>query len=199
MEQAYSDPLLIQRIRDGENQAFKTVMEHLHARLAGMARQLLPAKEDAEDAVAHGFLRLFEHRHKIESISHIEGFLHDTVKHKCLELQEKGRRRKMLWDKRPAWMARSERSEQEADQRVLKAELTYCIQAELDKMPEHWRKAYQLHVVEKMTAGEVAALMGVSERTVRTYAQQAAGQIYASVISKGLHILLIFFVLKLLR
>ena len=198
MEQAYSDPLFIQRIRDGENQAFKLVMEHLHARLAGMARQLLSDKEDAEDAVAHGFLKLFEHREKIESITHVEGFLHDTVRNKCLEVQEKGKRRKMLWERRPAWMARSERSEQEADHRVLKAELTYCIQSALDQMPEHWRKAYQLYVVEKMTAGEVAALMDVSERTVRTYAQQAAGQIYASVISKGLHILLILFLLKLL-
>jgi len=200
MEQEYLDPLLINKIRDGENQAFKVVMDHLHPRLAAMAYQLLSHRENAEDAVAHAFSRLFEHREGMESIAHVEGFLHQAVRNYCLDILKKEERRKKLWHLRPAWLARSEQAvpENEADYRLLKAELAYCIHTALDKMPHTWRTAYQLYIVEKLTAKEVADQMGVSERTVRTYAQQAAGEIYAAAISKGLHILLILCLLKIL-
>ena len=71
MEQEYLDPLLIERIRDGENQAFRLVWDQLQHRLATMAYQYLRHYEDAEDAVAHGYSQLFEHRQEIESISHL--------------------------------------------------------------------------------------------------------------------------------
>ena len=198
MEQEYLDPLLIERIRDGENQAFKVVSDHLHERLAALARQLVSRIEDAEDAIAHGYLQLFIHRQRMESMNNVEGFLHETVRNYCLDLLRKEERRKNLWRLRPAWVARSERAvpENEADHRLLKAELAYCIRAVLDEMPENLRTAYQLYIVEELTAEEAGKKMGVSERTVRTYVQQAKERIHTAVIDKGLHILLIFCVLK---
>jgi len=200
MEQENADPLLIEKIRSGENQAFKVIMDLLKDRLAAMAYALLSHHQNAEDAVAHGFLKLFQHREKMESLQHVEGFLHDTVKHKCLERRRKDRRRKELWALRPAWLARSEAAEKdgEADQKVLKSELLYCIQAAMDRMPEQWREAYQLYIVENRKAREVAEQMGISEQTVRLYANNAAGQIYGDAVGKGLHILLILWILKML-
>jgi RNA polymerase sigma-70 factor (ECF subfamily) len=200
MEQENADPLLIEKIRSGENQAFKVIMDLLKDRLAAMAYELLSHHQNAEDAVAHGFFKLFEHREKMESMQHVEGFLHDTVKHKCLERKRKDRRRKELWALRPAWLARSEAAEKdgEADQKVLKSELLYCIQAAMDRMPEQWREAYQLYIVENRKAREVAEQMGISEQTVRLYANNAAGQIYGEAVGKGLHILLILWILKML-
>ncbi|MDO6433024.1 RNA polymerase sigma factor [Flavitalea sp. BT771] len=200
MEQEYADPLLIEKIRRGENQAFKVVMDMLKDRLAVMAYALLSHHQNAEDAVAHGFFKLFQHREKMESMQHVEGFLHDTVQHKCLEGRRKDRRRKELWALRPAWMARSEAAEKggEADQKVLKSELVYCIQSALDRMPAQWREAYQLYIVEDRKAREVADRMGISEQTVRQYAHRAAGEIYGEAVSKGLHILLILWILKML-
>ncbi|HVW60478.1 MAG TPA: sigma-70 family RNA polymerase sigma factor [Puia sp.] len=198
MKQEYLDPLLIGKIRDGDNQAFKVIMDHLHERLAALAFQLLSHRENVEDAIAQGFLKLFEKREEMESISHVEGFLHETIKNLCLDMVRKDQRRKKLWELRPAWVARSEQTtqENEADYKVLKAELAYCIQSALDKMPEQWRAAYQLYIVDKMTAKEVGEQLGVSDQTVRKYAQLAAGEIYAAAISKGLHILLILLLLR---
>lgn len=198
MKQEYLDPLLIGKIRDGDNQAFKVIMDHLHERLAALAFQLLSHRENVEDAIAQGFLKLFERREEMESISHVEGFLHETIKNLCLDMVRKDQRRKKLWELRPAWVARSEETtqENEADYKVLKAELAYCIQSALDRMPEQWRTAYQLYIVDKMTAKEVGEHLGVSDQTVRKYAQLAAGEIYAAAISKGLHILLILLLLR---
>jgi len=200
MEQAYADPLLIEKIRSGENQAFKVVVDLFQGRLAAMAYALLSHQQNAEDDVAHGFVKLFEHREKMESLQHVEGFLHDTVKHKCLERRRKDRRRKELWTRRPAWLARTEEAgkDGEADQKILKSELVYCIQAALEKMPAHWREAYQLYIVENRTAKEVGEQMGVSEQTVRQYAERAKEEIYGAAVSKGLHILLILWILKTL-
>jgi RNA polymerase sigma-70 factor (ECF subfamily) len=151
-----------------------------------------------EDAIAQGFLKLFERREEMESIGHVEGFLHETIRNLCLDMVRKDQRRKKLWELRPAWMSRSGQTtqENEADYKVLKAELAYCIQSALDKMPEQWRTAYQLYIVDKMTAKEVGEQLGVSDQTVRKYAQLAAGEIYAAAISKGLHILLILLLLR---
>jgi len=198
MEQEYLDPLLIARIRDGENQAFKVVMDHLHERLTAMAKHLVNHNEDVEDAVAHAFSKLYEHRERMESISHVEGFLHDVVRNKCQDMLLKDQRRKKLWAVRPPWLARSEETaqENEADYKVLKAELAYFLWAEVGKLPAHLRMAYRLSVLEKMPAKEVAAQLGVSERTVRTYVQQAAEELYAVAVKKGLHIILILWLLR---
>ena len=200
MKQEYSDPLLIGKIRDGDNQAFRVIMDHLHERLAALAFQLLSNRENAEDAIAQGFLRLFERREEMESIGHVEGFLHETIKNVCLDMVRKDQRRRKLWELRPAWVARSGQTtqENEADFKVLKAELAYFLWSEVGKLPMHLRKAYRLNVLEKVPAKEVAAQLGVSERTVRTYVQQATDELYAAAVKKGLHILLIFCLLKML-
>jgi RNA polymerase sigma-70 factor (ECF subfamily) len=200
MEQELLDPLLIEKIRDGDNQAFKIIRDRLYDRLAAMARKLVSRSEDAEDAIAHGFLQLFVHREKMESLNHIEGFLHDTVRHKCQDILLKDQRRKKLWELRPPWVARSEQTarENEADYKVLGAELAYFLWAEVGKLPTHLRMAYRLTVLEKVPVKEVAVQLGVSERTVRTYVNQAAEELYAIAVRKGLHILLILCLLKLL-
>lgn len=200
MEQEYLDPLLIEKIRDGDNQAFKVIMDHLHERLAALAFQLLSHRENVEDAIAQGFLKLFEHRDEMESISHVEGFLHETIRNLCLDMLKKDQRRRKLWELRPAWVARSEQTtrENEADFKVLRAELAYFLWAEVGKLPAHLRMAYRLSVLEKVPTKEVAAQLGVSERTVRTYVQQATEELYAAAVSKGLHILLIIFLLRIL-
>ena len=200
MEQEYLDPLLIEKIRDGENQAFRLVWNHLQGRLATLAYQYLHHYEDAEDAVAYGYSQLFEHRREMESISHMEGFLHTTVRNFCIDALRKNGRRQELLDIWLRWTGRSDKAgrETEADHKVIFAELTYCIQSTIERMPQRYQEAYRLYILENKTAKEVGKLLGVSDQTVREDVSRVLEQINTELLKRGLHITLMIWVLKML-
>ena len=198
MPQDYLDPFLIEKIRDGDNKAFKVVMDQLHTPLASMAKRLLFNVQDVEDVIAEAFLKLFIQRVKMESISNVEGFLHITVKNLCIDLLRAKQRQQGAQNLLPVRTQRPEQAgrETEADHNLLLAELSYWVHLTLQGMPEHFRIAYQLRVLEKTPMAEVCLQLGVTEKTAREYVNRARKEVCGALISKGLFICLIIWVLK---
>jgi RNA polymerase sigma-70 factor (ECF subfamily) len=196
------DPHLIDGIRLGEDRAFKIVMDRLHPKLASMAYQLLFHYENVQDAVAHGFLKLFEHRKEMESISNVEGFLYKTVRHKCLDLLKmNSTRQRKLQDLPLGWAATVDQAgkEHEADHKVIMADLVYLLHAAMEKMPEHVQLAFQWRTLEKMPMAEVSLRLGVTEKTALGYVNQAKKIICGDLVSNGVSMYLILWLLKTLE
>jgi RNA polymerase sigma factor (sigma-70 family) len=130
----------------------------------------------------------------------LEGFLHTTVRNFCIDtLRKKGRRQELLevWLR---WTGQADQAsrESEADHKVIFAELTYCIQSTIDRMPRRYQEAYRLYILENKTAKEAGKVLGISDQTVREDVSRVLEQINTELLRRGLHITLMIWALKML-
>lgn len=85
------DKDLLQRLKEGQEQAFVEIYHLYHKRLFSFAIKYLKSRELAQDAVQAAFIKLWENRQKIESS--VRGFLFTTARNHILNMIRNDHRR----------------------------------------------------------------------------------------------------------
>jgi RNA polymerase sigma-70 factor (ECF subfamily) len=92
MNQAEENPLL-ERLRSGEEKAYREFVEANIGRMLSVARRMLRSDEDARDAVQDAFLSAFRGLPQFEGTARLTTWLHQIVVNACL-MKLRTRRRK---------------------------------------------------------------------------------------------------------
>jgi len=80
------DEKLVDRARDGDQEAWDSLVERYASRVWAVARAHRLTAADAEDVVQVTFLRLVTHIHSIREPSRVGAWLASTARHECLRL-----------------------------------------------------------------------------------------------------------------
>jgi len=179
-----SDELLVERIRDGEEEAWNELIGRYEGRLLAFVRGRVRSRQTAEDVVQETFIGFLTSLPNYDRRRPLEGYLFSIAAHKLTDsLRREGRRPALpmpgddssgaAWE--PACGARAVSSMARSEERH-GLEETALVRA-LREQIEHWRsrgqwdrlKCAELLFVRCWGNKEVAQQLGISEQAVANY------------------------------
>jgi RNA polymerase sigma-70 factor (family 1) len=165
----YSDEFsLMKNFVSGEKAAFTAVYKEYHGKVYRFAKKYLPqepeASAQAEDLTADTFVKLWDHRNEFNSLDHIRGFLHTTVKNACLDYLKHTRTRS---EKHTDILQRlTESSQRDFQLQEVRAHLMELVYAEVDNLPAQMKTVFLLYFKEGLKPAEIAERLNIKVRTV---------------------------------
>jgi RNA polymerase sigma-70 factor (ECF subfamily) len=175
------DIRLMLRVRDDEVGAFEELVEHYQHRLVAVLHHLLGQAEEAEDLAQEVFLRVYRSRKKYRPRAKFSTWLFTIANNLALN-QLRSRRRKPVvpldvrdsgpLGPRPAEQLVHDRAKQPV-QRMQQQELAAIIRQALDGLNERQRAAVVLNKFEDMNYNEIAEVMGLTTKAVKSLLSRA--------------------------
>ncbi|MGH2645834.1 MAG: RNA polymerase sigma factor [Chitinophagaceae bacterium] len=169
-----SSDCLLGLLQQDDPAAFEELYNRYWFQLFISAHKRLKCKEDAEGAVQNLFESLWKNRYKIQVRTSLENYLFASIRYIVLRMMHKKLSLPSSLDNDAAAYFKPDHSTEET---ILINDLSNHINQLVDKLPEKCRKVFELSRYEMKTHKEIAAMLGISEKTVENH------------ITKALHLL----------
>lgn len=195
------EPLLVQRIRGGEDDAWRDLIGRFEGRLLAFVESRLGSRAASEDVVQETFVGFLTSLPNYDGRRPLEAYLFSIAAHKLTDhLRREGRRPTVPLgsdrDSQGNWevpgAARGASSILRSGERrgLETTALSQALQEQLD----YWRgrgdwekiKCAELLFVRGLPNKEVAAVLGISEQTVANYKFDFLAKLRAAVRKQGL-------------
>ncbi|MDF1705781.1 MAG: sigma-70 family RNA polymerase sigma factor [Aeromicrobium sp.] len=154
-----SDPQLVAGVLAGDREAFAAVYDRYGDRLYDYAHSMLRQREEAEDAVADGFVLVAERLGQLRDPERLRPWLYAIVRSECLRRLRSRRRVAFGGDERLVEMADSDRSPEEEAELTALRRLVWDAAAGL---AERDQSILTLHLRHGLEGAELGEAMGVS-------------------------------------
>lgn len=166
------DNALMQRVKDGDQQAFETlVLRHREAALL-MARSLVKDAHLAEDVVQECFADLYLHRSAYRPDFSFSTFLAALVRHKSIDMLRRRKHQPVPYNELPD-MPGSETPESLCIRREIYTGLTHA----LFDLPEEQRKMLLLFAIHGMDYRQIAKALHMSIPQVKIGLHRIRGKL----------------------
>jgi RNA polymerase sigma-70 factor (ECF subfamily) len=175
------DIRLMLRVREDDAQAFAELVELYHHRLVTVMHHLVGSTEEAEDVAQEVFLRVYRGRKKYHPRAKFSTWLYTIANNLALNILRTRQRRPTIplnvsdsgpLGPRPAEQLVFDRGEQ-PHQNMQKRELAAVVQQALDTLNERQRIAVVLNKFEDMNYAEIAEVMGLTTKAVKSLLSRA--------------------------
>jgi len=174
-----ADTELMLSVREGDDEAFATLVRRFQSRVVGLAYRYIGDRESAEDLAQEAFLRVYKARERYEPRAKFSTWLYRIVVNLCLN--------EIRWRKgRPAMALAvatetssnlnvevSDNGEPEPIQMMQDAELADTLREIIGTLPENQRIAILLNKYEGLSYLEVAESMELSVMAVKSLLTRA--------------------------
>lgn len=151
----------------GDQRIFRVYYERYYHALCMLTEHILKENSAMHDIVQDVFVILWKRRAFIESELHLEMFLYQAVRNRCLNYL-KNRKVKLAYAVEYAMLAQ----EEEFNNKVIEEEVYRLITEEIEHLPPEQKRTVLLHLKGKSNA-EIAEIMKVSVNTVKTHKARA--------------------------
>jgi len=162
------------RIRDGDMEAFRCLVEAHQARVVGTISKMLGSDAEAEDLAQQVFIRIWKSAPRYRPTAKFTTWLFRITRN--LVFNELRRKRHFV-DQADEMPEPAERRDQEPDKVLMKGELQSAIQNAIDQLPESQRLAIILRRYEGMAYEEIAAVMGTTVPAVKSILFRARAEL----------------------
>jgi RNA polymerase sigma-70 factor, ECF subfamily len=153
------------RIRDGDMEAFRLLVEAHQSRVINTISKLLGSDAEAEDLAQQVFIRVWRSAGRYQPTAKFTTWLFRITRN--LVFNEL-RRRKHFAEQSEDSPEPAERTEREPDRVLLEDELQKAIQTAIQELPEAQRMAIVLRRYEEMSYEEIARVMGTTVPAVKS-------------------------------
>jgi RNA polymerase sigma-70 factor, ECF subfamily len=181
---------LVARVRAGEESAFEALHATYHHALWRFAHDQVRCSHGAEEIVQEVFLALWRTRSTWEVTTSIAGWLYGAVRHQALRYQQRERTVVRLAERAIAHAASSGRSTElamvaigtpapDAHDALESRELDDAVGRALATLPERRRIAMSLRWKHRLSAPEIAAVLGTTPEAVRVLLTRARRELAA--------------------
>jgi RNA polymerase sigma-70 factor (ECF subfamily) len=164
-------------VRSGDGGAYDYLVSKYLRRVVSIAWGIVRNAHDAEDLAQEAFVKAFQSLDRFRAGEPFGPWIFRIVTNLSLDvLKHRTKfRHEELTDARPA--ARRD----EADLGAMTSELTRRIDAAIESLPDMQRIVARLNLVEQFEHGEIAAMMNLSEGTVRSHLSLARKKLKAEL------------------
>lgn len=175
------DIRLMLRARDDNAEAFAELVELYHHRLVTVMRHLVGNNEEAEDLAQEVFLRVYRSRKKYHPKAKFSTWLFTIANNLALNILRTRQRKPTIplnvrdsgpLGPRPAEQLVVDR-EHQPHQRMQQQELAAVVAQALDTLNERQRIAVVLNKFEDMNYAEIAEIMGLTTKAVKSLLSRA--------------------------
>ena len=194
------EEVIIKKLREGDEQAFRYLYDHHYVLLCRFANQLLNDPSLAEEVVDDVIFNLWEHRKELEITHSIRAYLMRAVRNRCLnELQSANRRTILHFSSflTPENLEIIDLLFAEEShplgcllEHELEQEITRCI----DELPNECRTVFKKSRFEHKKYEEIATELGISINTVKYHIKNALAILQKRLNNYLQLLLLCFFV-----
>lgn len=182
-QMALRDPdiRLMLQVRADEPAAFEQLVENYQHRLVAVMHHLIGNNEEAEDLAQEVFLRVYKARKKYRPRSKFSTWLFTIANNLALNFLRSRQRKPLVslpvqdsgpLGPRPAEQMVPDRRSGPM-QRIQKQELAELIRQALDGLNERQRMAVVLNKFEDMNYAEIAEVMGLSTKAIKSLLSRA--------------------------
>jgi RNA polymerase sigma factor (sigma-70 family) len=162
------------RIRDGDMEAFRQLVEAHQARIVGTIGKMLGSDAEAEDLAQQVFIRVWKSAPRYRPTAKFTTWLFRITRN--LVFNELRRKRHFV-DQADEMPEPAERRDQEPDQVLMEGELRSAIQEAINRLPESQRLAIILRRYEEMPYEEIATVMGTTVPAVKSILFRARAEL----------------------
>ena len=172
------DAELVARLRAGDEDAFRFLVDRYHTSLLRLARTMVPTRAVAEEVVQETWLGLVRGINRFEGRSSLRTWLFHVLVNRARSTGVRERRPTTGTTAGPAvdpsrfgrdgtWADPPVPWPEEIDDRLVATQLAARIRPHLDELPDMQRQVVVLRDVEGLGAPEVCDLLGISEGNQR--------------------------------
>lgn len=170
------DPLearAIARVQDGDAEAYDTLVSKYLRRVVSIAWSITRNAHDAEDLAQEAFVKAYQNIGRFRPGESFGPWIGRIVTNLAFDVMKHRRRfrHEDLGETRPA--ARRD----DADVAAVSNDIGARIDAAIESLPEMQRLVARLHLVEEMEHAEIAAVLDLSEGTVRSHLSHARAKL----------------------
>lgn len=164
-----SDGGLVEKIRTGDQFAFKELFRRRYAGLCRFAYTFIPSRDEVEDIVEAVFERLWINRERLDSSKSIEAYLFKAVKNQVYD-NLKGRTRDFvpLGDDRV-----DDDSASDPVKELINRDLAIALRDAIESLPRKCKMVFTLSRQEHLTYSEIGEILGISVKTVENQMARA--------------------------
>lgn len=164
------DEALVNRLKKGDESAFEHIYHYYKAPLYHFALRYLKDRTLAEDTLQEVFIKFWNNRQDLDANLSVRGFLFTCMKRHALNLirTEQNRIKK-------AALASAENplSANPVEEKIAFQESQSLVDQCIGTLSESKRKIFRLKVIEGYSHQEIAAMLDISEHTVRSQMSQS--------------------------
>ena len=165
------DPASVTLARDGDHEAFRSLVERHSRYVFGVAYRLTGSVEDAEDVVQNAFLKAHRQLSRFEARADFKTWLHRITVNCAIDLIRSRRHREIGHDPTDLESTHERGTGAEGvpgpDRLVLSAEIRDRLQEGLTQLTPSERAAFTLRHVEGLSIHEVASAMGLKTEAAK--------------------------------
>lgn len=184
---------LISRLRQGDEDAFRVLMQRYQGWLFSIAYSITLEREESLDIVQEVFLKVFQNIHAFKEKSKLSTWLRRITVNECLNWQRR-------WKRRFRWHHQPLERDEAGDYPELgtydyhpgtlyqKKELEKIVWEKLGKLPEEARAVFVLREAEGLSYDEIAETLKIKRGTVSSrlfYARKKLKELLREYIDEG--------------
>jgi RNA polymerase sigma factor (sigma-70 family) len=179
------DAGLMDRVREGDQAALSTLMEHWELPLKSFLGRIVLNASEAEDLAQETFVAVWQNRARFRPGAEFKPWVFTIA----LNL---ARKRLRWWRRRPStsldeWMetdsasAESNREEKPGADRLVRAETAAAVRDAIAALPADLREAIVLFEYEDLSHAEIAAIVDATPKAVETRIHRAKEKLRAAL------------------
>ncbi len=185
MENSNELAKLVQRILSGESEAFDELYLKTYKAAFFHAKKVLKNEQDAEDAVAEGYMRAYENLSRLQQPEAVQAWICRIVTNIALNMVRDNRYGDAASLDDEDFFYEPVAPESETPDLVLDKKATEkLIGSMIDALPEVQRTAVMLYYFDEMSVGQIASVMGCSEGTVKSRLNYARKHLQEAVLAE---------------
>lgn len=162
--------LLHRVLEQHDQQAFALLFERYYASLCQQAFTLTRCRLKAEEAVGDVFIKIWQNRHELSVSTQARHYLARAVRNQAIDYLRKEAREQLCRSE----LAPREPLSQPSPQQCIEAqELQDCLDAAIASLPPQGQHIFRLSREDGLKYREIAALLGVSIKTVETHMRRS--------------------------
>jgi RNA polymerase sigma-70 factor (ECF subfamily) len=173
-----ADESLLARLRDGDEQAFTTLVERYHSSMLRLAKSFVPSQAVAEEVVQDTWLAVLRGLGRFEERSSLRTWVFTILVNRARSTGVREARSVPVADPGPVvdasrfgpsggWAVPPEHWAEEAENRVDAVKLSGLLRGGLDALPGRQREVVLLRDVEGLSSAEVCQVLAISEANQR--------------------------------
>lgn len=179
----YKVESLIEPFNMGEEKAFAYFFDLHYKSLCYFAVPITQDQQQAEDIVSDCLFKLWQHRATFKTAQNIKAFLYISCRNACLNYLRNLKRRDSAQE---GYLAQLEQSEDTILYQIIETEVLSILSNEIEELPQKCREVFKMIYLENKATDEIAALLGISVKTVRGHKARAIELLKTQLMKKGL-------------
>lgn len=179
------DAQLCMELQEGNEEAFAKAFTQYNRLLYAIAYRYLKSEEEAEDAVQHTFMRLWEERKRLNFRNGIRSLIYTILRHYVLnEL----RHRTIVYEKNYELAQETEEADESFLQFYEERDLRVQLMRAINKLPSQKSTICNLKLRKGLSNQEIAERMHLTVATVKSHYTQAIKMLRREFVAMGLNL-----------